>query len=516
MDNKAINRAVNAKIQDAAQGNTNGTKQSKPLQVKSTGQLNDLVNSAISALGANPTGILSASLSDLTSQVTSAVSSAFGDINSTIGNITSNVGSAIKGPKEVMSQIETLGSDTAKAIANPASFITRPISDVLQGTGGLSSNGITEDWLKDMGSDTLANIGKAVGVGAIQSTADLKSAISKATKDLSDGFNSTAQEIYNSLSGTVKIGTELYTSSLVTDVRNNIFDTENIPFIGGIVDSIGSVTDILPDDIKQWISSESADIIDKTVSSAETNLGIAISNTVSKVTGIGIAPDVITELMVNIIGYGNKDYNGIIDTEGGTLTPVLGNNSSTVINKLYTLAGSICSEVRPIDYVEYDPLKDLYDLLMALGAQLGITDLIQKLKECRAAGNIFFDKRTILTLINMLNDIAVQGNPYTVKAVTETVGAESIPDPVTVYKILGANLPEEQGYINEYKSLGDVLGVHPRDIIISDMSSENNTIISGMNTVAMGSTNISVVNETVNGNENRTLINSVMYFYHEK
>lgn len=478
-------------------------------------QVNDMVSSALSALGANPKGVLGASLSDLTSQVTSSVTSAFGSINPVIGQLTSNLGALAQGPKEVMSQIETLSSSSSEALASPASFITKATSEVLQGTNSVTGN-ITENWLSDMGEDIISQISSGTGIN-VTDTNSLKQAINQATESLANGFHNATQGILGTgITSSISSAEDFFNnfvSGIKDTINNGPYTSVPVDIIDNIDDIVSGVTNILPDDIKNMISSSSQDIINNTISSTQHNISTSISNTVNKVTGLGIDPELITELMMKIYGYGGADLSGIVDPDGSSLTNSLGNNSGNIIQQIYQLAQSICNNITPVDYIDYDPLKNLYDLLLGLSGMLGINDLIEQLKRCQAADTLFFDKRSILTLVGILDTVITAGNPFTTNTIVQTVGANNIPDPKRTYTILGANLPDEPGYISQYTAVGTSLGVTPRDVLTSSTSSATETVIDGMNAVAMSATNTTVVSGVVDGPENQSLINVAMSIY---
>lgn len=508
-DNPQLKSAIQPQIgMDSVSNTVNNAKSSVE------GMVNDAL-AALSNLGANPLGVLGSSLGDLTATVTNAVSTAFGTVNETIGALTSNLGAIANGPKEVLSQIESLAADSAEALSSPVSFITRATNDVLQGTGMEQVLGKTQDWLKDMDGDLLGKIGSATGLGNILSTDGLKNAISKATNELAKGFGG-VDGLFGDVKSVLNNAGD-YLGSFATGIADTIDSVAGSILPTGILKGVHNITDdirdLVPDKMGDWLASKSEKFLDKAISKATDTVSKNIAHAISKVTGVGISDTILTDIMKGLYSNGNRGMNGAVMSDGTTLYPKAGNNSTQVIDKLYEAARGICSNVQPLGYIDYDRNKDTFDLLATLAAKLGLTDLLEQLRQCANANNLYFDSRTIQSLASTIRDIAMDGNPFSFGTVVETAGVSNVSDPATEYKILGANLPNDSGYRDEYYSVGNRIGICTDDVLRSSASTAKNSVISGRDAIFMGAGNNGVVEQALRGKENKILLDTSMSLY---
>lgn len=549
MNPSTMERAVRARMSASP-----GTLSATPLSAGSSrsissiaGSASGAINSAASSisdtianmanglnLGANPMSVLGSDLATLTSQATQSISSIISDVNAGIGSLTSNIASAAKGPQEVADKIKSIAADSAEALATPVAFVTKGISEVVEGVNQLPelvSKG--SSWLSDMGKDAISNISKATGIN-IKDAGSLKDAIKNVTGEISKGINQ-FEQLKDTVTSTIKSTVDTIKetgSSLVQGVNDTINSvvsgaagivnsvTGEGGLISDIIGGIGGLTDSicagLPPKYADWLSSKSDKFLGKLEDKAIGAVNGSIANIFNKVTGIGLDKDSMGALIDGIYKHGIS-ANGLTTSDGTSMYPQLGDNNATTIKKLYAAAAAICPDIKVPQYVEYDNNKDLFDALLALSAQYGLSDLIAKLQQCLSGNQLYFDKRSVQILLDAMDDVCKQGNPFLFESILDTVKAKHMPKLTEKLKHLGANLADDLGLSSSYEKLCDKVGIKVSELLTYDKLTgqrniEDDAVYSGNDVVVMCGTSTNVVDKAIGAND-RTLIQALMYKY---
>lgn len=499
-----------------------------------TGMVNGLLSDLMNGLniGASPFSVLSSDLSNLVQSATSTVTDIVSSVDDTIGDLTSNLSSLAAGPLEVASQIKSLGASAAEALASPVAFVTKSVDSVLEGVNNLPElMGKGTDWLEDMGSDLLGNISKATGVD-VTDVDSLKNAIKSASESFSSGLaggKDLFDSVSNSISGVIN-GAEDFIGSLATSIGDtyNAIAGQGTGIIDSVLnnvsDIVDNVTSYLPDEIGDWISSKSDSFLQDASNSLKDKLNNNIASVITKVTGVGISNDAVGAILKNLYSHGTSNT-GLTTSDGGSLYPKIGNTQASAVDKLYAAAASLCANVKAPEYVNYDQNKDLYDLLLGLAAKYGLADLIAQLRECAEAGDMYFDERTVLLLIDALDTAAADGNPFVADEILKTVAISQVPKLTDALKKLGANLADDFGITGKYEDFLNEAGIKIIDLLRYDTSSSSTralinyseldpteVVLSANDVVVMSATTTKVVDKAI-GMENRVLTQALLTQY---
>lgn len=514
--------------------------------------LGDLAGTATSMLkeaqskltsGAN---MLKTTLNDLTSSFPDAVSSFFGDTNvdaSPLGDIASTVA---EGAKEVDSKLKSIASGSGEAIAQAVSFATKTVEDTIAGVDTSALGSDTVDMLSDLGDSAISNIEKATGA-IIKESGDLSETIKSVSGEIAGAIRETPnvlnelkQSVTEPITSTVNdfVGslTEGLTgeNGLVSTIGGALNDIENatnaITDVGNAVIQGGkeitdAVVDVLPSPASDWVSKKADSFISNAASNLlDSNLNIA-KHVMDKLSSVGNAEDILNMT----IGLGdNTKYPSVADEAGGDLTAVLGTGSSNQINELYSVASDLCGSITKTNHVNFQYNKSLYDVLLQLSTSMGMTDLVNQLKQCSAAieglsssssrapenNNPYWDERSVAILQNATNEVAHKGNVDMYRCIQENIGSSQMRNSEEEVKILVTNMNLKDNDGGRKKEVYDQ--------IISDLGYTTDSLVTtkvleqqalrGADICAMVATDSSIVDDAI-GIDTRTLVQATMYAY---
>ena len=367
---------------------------------QTTAEISSLTNAASSALKSfanSANGVSSSSLSKLASTLTSTNKFFTTTVNKLTSTLTSHINEATKGLKEANNKIQSLASDAAAALAAPVAFISKPVTDVIKGIDSLTKGTGLKNFLNGLSSGALNDLSKVVNQ-AIRTSDDVLNAITKITNDLSAVFkfnDSTGHlDLYNYTDPANLIEEDSSTeqefhSSLTPDTRNLLtqnFNSSNDTTATNLrytdVD-IAQLSASLPEYLRKYIKKTQPSYLSDEAQDTVSDMTKSYSSIMSTLADSGLDDETILNKLMEVYSSTSKtDYKRYIsDTSGNTL----GTASTNILSSFYSAAQTICPDIKSRYVNDFNLSKDLYDLLMSLSLDYGITDLIDQLKNCIAS-----------------------------------------------------------------------------------------------------------------------------------
>lgn len=368
---------------------------------QTTAEISSLTNAASSALKSfanSANGVSSSSLSKLASTLTSTNKFFTTTVNKLTSTLTSHINEATKGLKEANNKIQSLASDAAAALAAPVAFISKPVTDVIKGIDSLTKGTGLKNFLNGLSSGALSDLSKVVNQ-AIRTSDDVLNAITKITNDLSTAFkfnDSTGHlDLYNYTDPANLIEEDSSTeqefhSSLTPDTRNLLtqnFNSSNDATATNLrytdVD-IAQLSASLPEYLRKYIKKTQSSYLSDEAQDTVSDMTKSYSSIMSTLADSGLDDETILNKLMEVYSSTSKtDYKRYIssDTSGSNL----GTASTDILSSFYNAAQTICPDIKSRYVNDFNLSKDLYDLLMSLSLDYGITDLIDQLKNCIAS-----------------------------------------------------------------------------------------------------------------------------------
>lgn len=503
-----------------------------------TNSVTSVVNQADKIKQGVMTGVNMAqqSISDVLSSATNSVKNIFSsDDEKAAAQAVLNSPKADKGQKEANTKVETLSGDDQSAIAKPVSFVTQTVQQVTTSTKSEPKETSKEELPK---TGELAKTAEELKTSSVSETItkvsnDLKTNVEKSTSSLQNFLNettamvdSTVKTVKGSVDSAISSVKSTITgylnspngvvSSVVSTVKSGISSTISFakPLLeapGQILDagkSIGSsIASAFPGSIGKNLNALNESFFNKTANKLmQSKLGTA-ANIVNKLDGICSSDDVLSSLFKLGGSYGsNTDSLGNLIAGSGSL-----NASSS--DKLYELAKSLCSGITNNSGIDFSYNKDLYDILLGLCADFGMSDLLMQLANCGSAQK-YLDQRSMDLIRTKLPSIAQSGDASTMKSAVDAIGASAVSKVENNMTVLIGNMSEEK-VNSQSKDLDDLLNAfHTSPAALVDGKSEKVDSVSAKNVALMSSSNTTVVDSTI-GSDNRKLVQSsyLMYGY---
>lgn len=503
---ESIENQVNSKLGNAG----NGSAVTKSIQsiTGSISSASNKINQTVSSVASDAGNLLKSGVNSLTNSVSDFANSVFGKTANASKSLSNRSQSQNKGEQETNSKIKSLSSDSAEAISKPVAYVTKPVDDVVTGASTLSKGNGVKDGISSMSETAKDNLSKATGT-KVNTDSSLTSAIksvtnsfSSAVKSASSAVNSMKEKVISPTVSTIKDSV----SSFTNGIKDTIGDIGDALDVGGttaaLKDLNKTVLDTLPSPISKLISSKEDAFIDKTVNKVTHGKMEQISNILSALNGVS-SDDVIN----STLGLLTNKYPNITDSEGGDVTKLAGNQSMDITQRLFSAAQGICNINKLNDtYLNYNDNKTLYDALLDLAGQYGITQLIDDLSQCgKNSSAHYFDQQSIDTLRNVCKTATESGDAYTYRSAQNAAGKSNINTDAEDLIRLNANMVDD-GYdnTNAYKEILKDSGTSVKELLTANKVGKN-TILDSAKVSVMCASNNSVVDNAITS-DNRTLI----------
>ena len=512
---ESITSQVNSKLGLASDSSTvSKSLQSLTDSISSpSNKLNQTVTSAASDAG----NLLKGGVGSLTSSVSDFANSVFGKTTNASQALANRSQSQDKGEQETNSKIKSLASDSAEAISKPVAYVTKSVDDVVTGASTLSQGNGVKDGISSMSETAKNNLSKATGTD-INSDSALTSAIksvtngfSSAVKGGSDAIKSMKEKIVSPTVSTIKDSVSSFTDG-IKETIGSIGDTLDIGGTASALKDLNkTVLDTLPSPVADMISSKEDDFINKTVNDVTQGKMDQISNILSALNGVK-SDDVLN----STLGVLSNKYPNITDSEGLDVTKLTGNQSMDVVERLFSAAQGICNIKSLNDtYLNYSDNKTLYDALLDLAGQYGITQLIDDLSQCgKNSSAHYFDQQSIDTLRNVCKTATENGDPFTYRSAQNAAGKSNINTDAEDLIKLNANMVDD-GYDNTeaYNEILEDAGTSVQQLITANTVGDN-TILDSTKVTVMCASNNSIIDNAIS-TDNRTLIQQSRVLYNQ-
>lgn len=432
-------------------------------------EIGNAVNQVTNTLASGITGGINA----ITNGIGGAINSVVGPITSTVGNFASSLTSGIQSTISGViggagSLLNSVTSSIGGALGSIGSSISETVGGFLKGGSGLLS-GITS---------TIGNV-----VGGVVGTAE----------GIIGGVQGLASGVANSLGlGKILDATGL-TSSSLTKLPSALLGSLANQAISSVT---GAATDWLADKMSSF------------------------TNIFGKIGGVGgLTKEQCLSAIMGMGGsYPTQTVNGVPGID------LFGDNTSNDINKMYSAAASICSNISlPINLTNFALNKDLFDILAGLSCDLGLSDLLKQLMNCGNAVQTladegeetpeainYIDNRTIKILSSKSSSVAKKGDINTYNAIQQASGAHNITDPEKDIQTLIANT---EGTASQKKAIAETMegfGMTADDITHTVVGGIK--AIKGFATTFMAASGAGIIDDLI-GKENRQLTQATVFAY---
>ena len=511
---ESITSQVNSKLGLASDSSTvSKSLQSVTDSISSpSNKLNQTVTSAASDAG----NLLKGGVGSLTSSVSDFANSVFGKTTNASQALANRSQSQDKGEQETNSKIKSLASDSAEAISKPVAYVTKSVDDVVTGASTLSQGNGVKDGISSMSETAKNNLSKATGTDINSDSALTSMSIQDLGYDHNKEYfcqyaegDSMKEKIVSPTVSTVKDSVSSFTDGIKETV-GSIGDTLDIGGTASALKDLNkTVLDTLPSPVADMISSKEDDFINKTVNDVTQGKMDQISNILSALNGVS-SDDVIN----STLGVLSNKYPNITDSEGLDVTKLTGNQSMDIVERLFSAAQGICNIKSLNDtYLNYSDNKTLYDALLDLAGQYGITQLIDDLSECgKNSSAHYFDQQSIDTLRNVCKTATENGDPFTYRSAQNAAGKSNINTDAEDLIKLNANMVDD-GYDNT-KAYNEILkdaGTSVQQLITANTVGDN-TILDSTKVTVMCAYNNLIVDNAIS-TDDRSLIQQSRILY---
>ena len=457
---------------------------------------------AVNTLLGKASSVLGSSISSLATSFPSQ-SALFGDVKADSGTVASISKDKTYGIKETDSKMKTFSSDSSEAMSQPISFVTKPISDVIGGTSTTASGKKKTDMLSGMDSFDISKLSSGAGFDIISSS-DVTRAVQQVTNTISSHFG-TSSGFSRSSSSNSRGGSGSLLSSITKTLGSFTGGGQISSVLQSGVDMASRAYNALPASLKQQIGGNSSSTLMKAASALLTDRSSSYGNILGKLGNTSYSPS-LQNRTVNL--GGSYRYDGLTSEDGMPLQGY-GNESSADINGLYAAATSICPGVSRANYVNYRQNKDLFDILMQLAAELGLSDLMRQMNKC-SNGGTYFDRRTTTMLQRSSYGVAYNGDVGMYDTLTDILGPQNMPRSKSNLRILNANMNGSRANTTAYNRTLQRYGYDTEDLIQDEYYGR--PVYSGRNTTLMSSSNTNVLDAAI-GAGVRTLITGAFSAY---
>lgn len=479
-----------------------------------TSKLNEIQSQASQAINA--------SLSSLTSNLSS-----FGSLfssNPLTGILTSTKGDAAKGPKEADSKIKSLASDASAAIATPVAFISKPIADTIKGIDTLSQGTGLKDYLSSMNSTELSNLAKSIG-SPITSSDGVLNSIIQTTNSLADTFKQipdSLSSMKNAVLAPIASTIDSFTGTLKSGIGNLLTSVSGSTGLSDLISAgsnlTNSVLSLLPNSLSKYIQASSTAFLESTLNSLVGNKLDSFNHILSLLSGNFSSETLLSKLLG--LGDSSNYPNTITSSTNNSST------SASITNSLYGAAKTICAKVSTPRSTSFQINKDLYDLLMDMAADFGLSDLIRQLANCTSAFDDitgksrrspeedvrpYMDERTVMLLQSKTRSIAMRGDTETYKTVQDVITVPQIKELKKDMIVLTANMQATDKNITNYDAILAQNLLTKESLIYAD-DIATNKVINGPVTAAMCATDTTIVDSVLTP-EVRALTQGAIYAY---
>ena len=487
------------KIPSAGSGDISKLLNPSNLQATAA-SLTKMAQQAANALMGSASSVLGSSISSISSSFPKQAS-LFGDTKQDSAQVSSISKDKTYGPKETDSKIKTFSSDSSEAEAQPISFITKPISDVIKGTSTTSMGKKKTDMLGGMDDMDISKLSSGAGFNILTSS-DVTRAVQQVTNTISSHFGTSA-----GFSG--KSSGSKGSNSLLSSITKTLGSVTGSGSISSVLTSGAKMAtqayNALPTSIKQQIGGSSSSTLLKAASALLSDRSGSYTNILGKLGNTSYASG-LQDRTYRLDGSYKYDN---LTTQDGSPLRGYGNESASDIEGLYSAAASICPGVSRTNYTNYRQNKDLFDLLMQLAAELGMSDLMRQLSQCNNGGT-YYDSRTTSLLRQSSYGVAYNGDASTYDVLTQLLGTQNMPRSKNNLRVLNANMPGTSTNIQAYNRNLNAYGYRTNDLIEDDYYGR--TAYSGRNTTMMSSSNTAVLDAAI-GAGVRTLITGAFSAY---
>lgn len=454
--------------------------------------LSDIVSNVTGLVGtasgiiSKATSLASASISSIAKSLPISTGS-FTEITSSLQSVSSITGLIAGGTSQAISKVNSLLGNSSDAINKPISFVTKSLSDTVDGFSTSKDLGNVGSIANDISSFTstmLSIISARANKSTVVSTDDeLDEAITiiadnnstntaaavdilnNTTLDDQDETIGIAQTIRNGITEDTEVSnTVAGTSSTVNDKLTDISGNSSLLLAGTTVTEnnlITASTSTLDDTTKSNISYLADDYEETTTSTLST----VMTNTLANISTSLDNTDGIEESYTNVLSLTDEEYPTYTST--GTTDEIDGiTNSSSTLTKndivsLTTSIQSICPDVEVPTVDNYAELKALYDTALDLGTKNGMATTVKAM--CK--NTTYFDYRSIKILKSNIAMITKAGDVNMYKTIVEAIGAIYIANPLQDVKILNANMKATTKNVATYNEILTLLNIDPTDLV---------------------------------------------------
>ena len=510
------------------------------------------VASVKSTLGSSLTSAISAlegGLSSFSSSFPDAVSSIFGNSNSSTSALSNATADAEKGQKDVDAKLTSLASDSSTALAEPVSFVTKPIDDAIKGTTTTANGTDLSSGLSNISKSSVSNISKATGTN-ITSGSDLTSAIKDVTSSLSENIKSAAAEVNDlktSISEPIVSTVKDITNNLNTGISSTLKYVTEDSGLSTIINSgkelTSTVLDVLPEPIQNFVSSKSSSFLNEATNKLLSSKLGGINSLLNMLPGVSTNDSAVNKLLALSDG---TVYSTFTDDGGYSLDSLLGkNNDPNVVSTIYSAAKGICSNIKEPSSNNFSNNKDLYDALLDTASQMGITDLVNQLKACSTAvddvtvedeeeediaystastvpasvkttdvdGNIaqdLFDARSVAILKSNVEINTKSGNASCYQAIANAVGTSNMSNPDIDLITLATNMNDDGVERKVFNQLAETYNTSAKKLVTTETASTE--ALDGRLVSVMSATDTTIIDLAI-GEPDRVLSQAVMSAY---
>lgn len=471
----------------------------------------DSVSDTLTEISNSATDLASASVANMSSAAKSAASKLFGSSDNKTSAALSTAKADV-GTAETDSKIKSISSDNNTAIAETVAFVTKPVTETVQSAKSAETSTTKEE------VPTTGQIAAEAKKLKDEGTTD--GSFSGTINAISDDLSSKIKEAstwYNETSGGITSTIGEYASTAESTIKGAIDDTLEFasPVTGTLSSAITAgqtltknVLDRLPGPVSKYISSAASNFVQDTTKSILGDKLSSVQNIAKLIPGVTDTSSIWSIVQ----GLGGK-YSKVIDSlTGKDLSKSMGTANSSAADKLYAAANTICNNINKPSTYNYSQNKDLFDTLLQVATDLGLTDLVTQLSKCSNGENSYFDNRSKELLKSMTRTVAKTGNNTNYQTLVKVIGPANVSDAMTDIAVLAANTSKSDAKedASTWSDTVEMLGYKPSSVVLS--STAVGDAYNGTTVALMSASNNTIV-DSVMSSEDRSLVQAAMYQY---
>lgn len=434
---------------------------------------------------------------------------------------------ADKGQKETDVKVKQVDPDNHAAMKTPNAYKTKPKVEVVEPSKSAPTDKKKDEKIPEKGplKKAAAAVEKAKGAAA-----EVNDVVASVTKDITGGIKAATDTVkgikkqVNTAINDVKKGLNDAVDGAMAPVREalgSLTKMKEPPLITSAKDILKAgkelsdeLSSALPGPLGAMVKTKSDNFFNKAVSKITNNKLTKFQKTfanLEKLTQPGAATNAIGKALLK---QAKKKYPNLTDENGLSLTHLFGDSPDKAkVDAYYEQAAKICPNItKPTDTVDYGDNKALYDSLLTVATEDGVTKVLEELLNCSSASTLYFDGSSVKVLQESAKDAAQAGDVGSYKVILVKIGQSNLPNAKQDVIVLIANNNTDEA-IEKAIDIDEIcakLGVQGKDLLVCGASIKPDGTVYDAATIRLATANNTYVVDKYISEDNRKLVQAAI------